>query len=165
MSTRLIYIFSLIAVLGILGTSLFLQIVEGYMPCPLCTLQRIAFSAIALMFFFGLFLHRRRIANLIINFFVVIFSILGFVFAARQTWLQHFPTGDGSECGVSLNYMIQALPWSEILSKIFTGSSECSQRQWEFLSMSMPEWGVICFCLFFTVGGLLFIREMRKKNA
>jgi disulfide bond formation protein DsbB len=163
MSTRLTYIFSFLAICGILGTSVYLQVAEGIMPCPLCTLQRITFGVIGGLLFLGILLYRKRMATILLNFFVVVFSILGFIFAARQTWLQHFPSSSGSECGVSLDYMIQALPWSEVLEKIFTGSAECTTRQWELLSMSIPEWSVIFFCILFCVGGLLFIRDLKQK--
>lgn len=163
MSKRLVYLFGLLTVCGILGTSVYLQIVEGIMPCPLCTLQRLTFGMIGVLLFFGFLLYRKRFATLFINFFVTGFSIIGFVFAARQTWLQHFPTSDSSECGVSLQYMVQALPWHEVMAKIFTGSAECTARQWEIFSLSIPEWSVVCFCILFCVGALMLIHDLRNK--
>ena len=163
MPTRLIFFLSLLAVCGVLGFSLYLQFYSGILPCPLCTLQRIAFAAIAFLLFIGTFFGRRRFVKLTVSFLVVIFSILGFTFAARQTWLQLFPSASNAECGVSLQYMMSALPWHQVIEKIFSGSAECAERTWGYLGLSMPEWSVICFSFFFTVGALMFIREWKRK--
>ena len=165
MPSRFIYFLSFLAVSGILGTSLYLQFHDGIMPCPLCTLQRVTFIAIAFIFLIGMFFGHKRLMSITVSTLAILFSILGFTFAARQTWLQLFPSPDNTECGVSLQYMMQALPWHEVVAKIFTGSAECADRTWAYLGLSMPEWSVICFAFFFCIGGLMLIREMRRKTS
>lgn len=132
------------------------------MPCPLCTLQRIAFVGAGIMFLLGAIFSRQRFVVLPVSLFASLFSIAGFACAARQTWLQVFPTGN-TECGVSLQYMIEVLPWHEAAAKIFTGSAECAEKTWEFLSLTMAEWGAILFAFFFCISTLTLIRVWRGK--
>lgn len=159
MSKRFIYTAGFIVILLLLGTSIGLQIFDGIMPCPLCTLQRISFGLIGIFFFIGIFVYRSRIATQLINFLSLIASCLGGFFAGRQVWLQYFPTGDSSECGVSLQYMMQALPLSEVAQKIFSGSAECSQRGFEFLWLNMAEWALVWFVLFFFTSFYLLVKK------
>ena len=160
MSRRFIYTAGFIIILLLLGTSIALQIFDGIMPCPLCTLQRISFGLVGIFFFIGIFAYRSRIITQLINFLSLIASSLGGFFAGRQIWLQYFPTGDSSECGVSLEYMMQVLPLNEVAQKIFSGSAECSQRGFEFLWLNMAEWALAWFVLFFLTS---FYLLMKKK--
>lgn len=160
MSIRFTYLAGFIAICALLLASLYLQYVEGIMPCPLCMLQRFSFGLIGVIFFLGIFIHASRVGRLFVNLLSVLFSLVGMGLAGRQIWLQHFTTGTSSECGVSLQYMVQALPVNEVIQKIFAGSAECTQRGWEFLTLDMAEWALICFILLF----LLSIRLLFWKK-
>jgi disulfide bond formation protein DsbB len=164
MSTRLMYLLGLVIICSLLLTSLYFQYFQGIMPCPLCTLQRISFGFIGILFLIGIFVSRRHKASLIINTLAGLFSALGIFFAGRQVWLQHFPPSDNSDCGVSLQYMLQVLPVNQALQKIFQGSAECTQRGWEFLHMNMAEWALIWFVLFLLMIFCLFMEEIKWKK-
>lgn len=159
MSRRFIYSAGFIIILILLGISIALQIFDGILPCPLCTLQRISFGLVGIFFFIGIFVSRSRVFSQLINFLSLIACGLGGFFAGRQLWLQYFPTGDSSECGVSLQYMMQALPLSEVAQKIFSGSAECSQRGFEFLWLNMAEWALVWFVLFFFTSFYLLVKK------
>ncbi len=148
MSTRLIYLTGLVLVGLLLSISVYLQLYDGFIPCPLCTLQRLCFVTLGIWFLFGLFLHRNQLGRAIINSLSVLTSALGCALAGRQIWLQHFPNANANECGVSLQYMMKVLSFNELIQKIFTGSAECTQLGWEFLSLSMAEWSVVWFIFF-----------------
>jgi disulfide bond formation protein DsbB len=165
MSIRLSYLFGFIIISLLLLTSLYFQIFEGIMPCPLCTLQRITFGLLGLVFLVGIFLSSSHKGRLAINSLSIFFSILGIVFAGRQVWLQNFPSGSGTECGVSIQYMMQVLPMTEVLQKVFAGTAECTQRGWEFLHLNMAEWALIWFVAFLIMSICLFAEELHwKKN-
>ncbi len=87
--------------------------------------------------------------------------MLGIFLAGRQVWLQHFPSPDNSECGVSIQYLMQVLPMNQVLEKIFAGSTECSQRGWEFLHLNMAEWALIWFVGFFILTLCLLLEELK----
>ena len=128
-------------------------------PCPLCTLQRLSFALLGFFFLIGIMVHRKRWAQISINLLATFASAMGIFFAGRQVWVQHFPTEGSNECGVSLQYMMEALPWKEAANKIFSGSAECTQRGFEFLSMNMPEWALICFLGFAALSLYLLFKK------
>lgn len=160
MTIRSTYLAGFIIISALLLTSVYFQVFDGIMPCPLCILQRITFGILGILFLIGIFAYAKRGMRLFINVLCGIFSLLGIFLAGRQVWLQHFPSGDSSECGVSLQYMMQVLPVNEVIQKIFAGSAECTQRGWEFLNMNMAEWSLICFAGFLILSLYLFIREI-----
>src|SRR5437762_14188503 len=114
MSIRATYFLGCIIISALLLTSLYYQIFEGIMPCPLCTLQRISFGILGLLFLTGIFVYSRHGFRLLIDILCGFTSLLGVLLAGRQVWLQHFPSVDASECGVSLQYMMQALPMNQV---------------------------------------------------
>lgn len=161
MSTRRIYLSGFIIVVFLVLFSIYLQIVDGIMPCPLCTLQRFTFVLLACIFFIGLFVANYFRGRILINFFLFLCSAIGIFLSARQIWLQHY--GDlSNECGVSLQYMLQVLPFDQVLQKVFAGSAECTQQGWQFLHFNMAEWALLCFTLFFLLSVYLFLRVRRK---
>jgi disulfide bond formation protein DsbB len=161
MSIRLSYTFGLIVIIVLLLFSLYLQHVEGIIPCPLCSLQRFMFVLLGLFCLIGILLHAKFWGRLIINLLCAAASIFGMVLASRQIWLQNFPLANGNECSVSLEYMLGALPLNEVLQKIFHGSVECSQRTWEFLHLDMAEWALVWFALFLLMAVYLTLKEFK----
>jgi disulfide bond formation protein DsbB len=161
MSIRLTYFIGLILVCLILATSVSLQIFDGILPCPLCTLQRLCFALIGLFCLIGIILHKKRWGRFLINSLSSLTAILGIVLAGRQVWLQQFHAADGGECGVSLQYMFRVLPLNEVMQKIFAGSAECSQRGIAFLSLNMAEWALLCFLGFLLLIGYLVLKEFK----
>jgi disulfide bond formation protein DsbB len=163
MMIRSTYFLGFLAISALLLTSLYFQYFEGIMPCPLCTLQRISFGVLGILFLIGTLSYRKRSVRIAINLLCLFISALGIFFAGRQTWLQHFPSADNTECGVSIQYMMQVLPVHEVLQKVFAGSAECTQRGWEFLSMNMAEWALIWFSGFFIMMLVLLWKEFKRK--
>ena len=49
------------------------------------------------------------------------------------------------ECGPGLEYMLDAFPFTDALRMILSGSGECAEVQWTFLSFSIAEWSIVCF--------------------
>lgn len=162
MKTRVVYLLSLACIIAILSTSLYLQFFDNIMPCPLCSLQRLAFSLLGITFLLGAFLSAKKAARWTVNSLAGLFSLAGIFFSARQIWLQHYPSSSGNECGVSLQYMMQVLPMNEVIRKVFEGSAECSQLGWKFLSLTMAEWALAWFIAFFLITLYLFSKETRN---
>ena len=135
MPTKYLYTLGFVIVCVILGTSFYLQIHDGFQPCPLCTLQRLAFAMLG-----GLFLLRVSVLRWLLPSLSLVTAGLGGLVAGRQVYLQFFQQGSHESCGVSLEYMLQVLPLNEAFNKIFAGSAECTQRGFEFLFLNMAEW-------------------------
>lgn len=161
MTIRSTYLIGLIIVSTLLLTSFYFQFVEGFIPCPLCTLQRISFGLLGILFLVGILTYAKRPIRILINTLCMLTSMLGIFLAGRQVWLQNFPSPDNSECGVSIQYMMQVLPLNEVAQKIFAGSAECTQRGWEFLHLNMAEWTLIWFIGFLIMTLCVFAEEFK----
>src|SRR3990167_3741877 len=153
--SRSLYLLGFLSVLFVLIISMWLQYVDGFVPCPLCTLQRLTFALLAILFFIGFFIHKYKLSRLTINFLSTCAALTGAFFAGRQVWLQFFSNGSNTECGVSIQYMLRILSFKETAQKIFAGSAECTQRGWEFLYLNMAEWSLIWFVLLIIFAGYL----------
>lgn len=157
MNTRLIYIIGFFVIVGLLAFGFYLQYFDNMIPCPLCTLQRVAFFAVGITLLIGAVVAASRIGRLITNLFLTLFSLSGFLLAGRQVWLQHFPPANANECGASLHYMMQVLSFNDLVQKIFAGSAECTTRgAWSFLTLSMAEWSLLWF-LALLIGSIYLI--------
>lgn len=162
MSTRVNYLLGLAAASLIILTSVYLQLYEGFVPCPLCTLQRLTFGLLASFFIVGIILASYRMGRLLTNLLLLLTSFLGLFLSGRQIWLQHFPPTDATECGVSLQYMMQALPINEVAGKILQGSAECTQRGTEFFVFNVAEWSFIAFTGFAVWSIYLLARHLKR---
>lgn len=155
MSTRSLYIAGFCTIVLLLLISLWVQYYDGFIPCPLCTLQRFSFGLLGIWFFIGIWIHRNRVARIIISLLSIFTATLGIFFAGRQVWLQWFTTENSAECGVSIQYMLHVLSFKDAAQKIFAGSAECVQDGWNFLFLNMAEWSLVWFILLFILSGYL----------
>jgi disulfide bond formation protein DsbB len=159
-STRLFFSSIFIVCAGLLGFGLYLQHVVGLEPCPLCVFQRVAFIVIALLALIGAIHNPQKLFERIYTGLMLIASLCGAGIAGRQIWLQHLPEDKVPECGPGLEYMLDAFPFTDALKMILSGSGECAEVQWTFLSFSIAEWSIVCFtCL--TIACLAMLK--RKK--
>lgn len=56
------------------------------------------------------------------------------------------------------------LPLDKWLPQVFVASGDCSVRQWEFLSLEMPQWLVGIFVAYFIVALLVLIAQPFKPK-
>lgn len=160
-STRIISLISVLTITFLLLLSIYLQVYKNILPCPLCTLQRITFIILAIFFLFAACFYKRFWLRIFFASVTTFFSLVGILFAGRQVWLQHFPTQNSSECGASLQYMMQVFSWNELIGKILEGTADCSKVEWEFLHLDMAEWALLWFIMFLFVSLYLLLREFK----
>jgi len=158
-SPRCIAQYGFLITLGILLNSYWLEFHKGILPCPLCTLQRLTFIVLAVLFAMGaLSQNQNKSLHRLLNGLVALFAILGAWLAGRQVWLQWMPAAEKSDCGVSLQYLLNILPLDKALLKAINGSAECSQVTWTFWHLSLAEWSLSFFVLF----ALMSLYQLRK---
>ena len=157
-TTRLFYGIIFLVAGSLLGYGYYLQFVEGLNPCPLCIFQRVAYIAIIVIALIGLIHGPAKLWNTIYSSLMLICALTGAVIAGRQVWLQHLPPDRVPECGPGLDFMLDVFPLGETLKMVFTGSGECAEVDWTFLSLSIAEWSLICFVLFGTASVLNLAR-------
>lgn len=159
----ILYTIGFLIICTLLAISYYLEVYSGFNPCPLCIFQRFVFGFLGIVFFVGILTYKKFWNRLTTDFMIVLFSIAGIILAGRQVWIQQYPPANASECGVSLQYMLQALPLGEVFKKVFSGTAECTQRGWEFLHLNMAEWSLIWFIVFFLFAICCALEELRFK--
>ncbi|QID19004.1 disulfide bond formation protein B [Nitrogeniibacter mangrovi] len=133
-----------LVVIGLLGFGLYLQHVEGLVPCPMCIMQRYAFVLVALIALLAGAHGSRGRGRKGWALLIALVAVAGLGVAARQSWIQRFPP-DTIDCGPGLEYMIDSFPLGEALPMIFQGAGECTAIDWSFLGLSIANWSLLCF--------------------
>ena len=88
----------------------------------------------------------------------------GLAMAGRQLWLQSLPADQVPACGPSVDYMLDVLPWMEVLTTALKGTGDCAEVTWRFLGLSIPGWTAIFFLLLVIVGLVMLFRPPRKPE-
>jgi len=158
-SPRIFYsiIFAICA--SLLGFGLYLEHVVGLEPCPLCIFQRVAYIVIAVISLIGTIHNPQKLLERIYTGLILIASLCGAGIAGRQIWLQHLPEDKIPECGPGLEYMLDAFPFIDALRMVLSGSGECAEVQWTFLSFSIAEWSIVCFSALIIACLTMLIRQ------
>lgn len=140
---------------------LYLQGVLYLTPCPLCIVDRVLLTGMAMIFLLAA-IHNPGVRGqkiyAVINLLLVISALL---VAMRHVWLQHLPPEQVPECGAGLSFMLDVLPLWEVIEKVFTGSGECAEIQWQFLGLSIPEQTLIFFA---GLLGLIIYQLLSKSS-
>jgi disulfide bond formation protein DsbB len=145
MSQRLLFAAPALACAGLLSFGYYLQYFEGQDPCPLCMVQRGFFYLVLATFLVAAVHLPRRTGARIYCGAGFLAALGGAGVAARHVWLQHLPPDKVPACGPDLLYMIENLPLSRTLEKIFMGSGQCAEAGWRFLGLSIAEWSLAWF--------------------
>jgi protein dithiol:quinone oxidoreductase len=125
---------------GLMAYALYSQYVLGFEPCPLCIFQRIAVIAVGLVFLLATLHHPRDRGARVYGVLGLIAALAGVLLAARHAWIQAQPPGTVAACGATLDYMLDILPITTVITKVLTGSGECAEVNWTLLGLSMPWW-------------------------
>ncbi|HEX2391214.1 MAG TPA: disulfide bond formation protein B, partial [Casimicrobiaceae bacterium] len=85
------YVLGFLVCAGLMAWALWLQYGEGLEPCPLCMFQRVAVSAVGVIFLIAAIHNPGRTGAAFYAVLTLIAAGLGAAFAARQIWLQALP--------------------------------------------------------------------------
>ena len=161
-SIRLTYFLGLILIVVLLSIATYLEVYVGINPCPLCILQRVVLVALGVIFFFAMLIKSSRFFQYLLGFLSFLVNLRGILLSGRKVWLQHIPQNGMGECGISLQYLFKIFSFSEALKHIWKGGIECSQHDWEFLGLSLAEWSLFWFIVFFILV-LLQLKRLLSK--
>lgn len=75
----------------------------------------------------------------------LVLAVLGGATAGRQIWLQTIPADQLPACLPSLEYMLEAFPFQDIVRNVLHGTADCAEVKWTFLTLSIPEWSLLAF--------------------
>ena len=144
---------------ALLGYGYYLQFVVGLEPCPLCIMQRLAYIIVIAVSLIGLIHAPKNILLRIYSSLIMFASLSGAGIAAWQVRLQHLPPEQVPECGPGLEYMLDVFPLMDVLKMAFTGSGECAEVDWTFLSLSIAEWSLFCFLSITLVSAIHLLKK------
>lgn len=146
--------------LALIGGALYMQVVLGETPCPLCILQRYALLLIAMFAFIGAAMRSSRSLTLFEG-LVVLSAIGGVVAAGRHVYILASPA---ISCGLDvLQPIVDGLPLATLFPLGFQVDGFCSTAYPPVLGLSLAQWALVAFVLT-TVLVPFGIYCNRKKN-
>jgi protein dithiol:quinone oxidoreductase len=151
-----------LACVGLMGYALFVQHVLGLVPCPLCIFQRVAVITVGAIFLVATLHNPQRFGARVYGGLLLLAALCGMGISARHIWIQAQPPGSVPACGADLNYLMEIMPITGVISKVLTGSGECAKIDWLFLGLSMPWWVLISLAVLATWGGIVNFRSDRS---
>jgi disulfide bond formation protein DsbB len=156
---RIAYFLAFFVCTTLICYALYLQYIDGLEPCPLCIFQRICVIIIGVVFLVAGFHHPGRAGATVYALVQLLAGGAGIAFAGRQVWLQSLPADQVPACGMGLNYMLDTLPFTDVLKKVFEGSGECAEKAWEFLHLSLAGWALVFFIAMIATSFALIRRD------
>jgi disulfide bond formation protein DsbB len=142
---------------SLIAFALLAQVIDQLEPCPLCILQRYAFTFVVVFAAMAAILRGR--ASIACGLLSLVSALSGAGVAAWHVYLQLFPP-DVSSCGPSLDYLLSNLPLGRALPRIFQGYGDCTKIDWTFLKLSMPAWALIWLI---ALSGMLVLALRRSR--
>ena len=125
-------------------------------PCPLCITQRVIFLASGITFLLFYFKSINKILELLV---LGIINLTGLIFALRHVLIQRKVINVPAECGIDLEYMFDNFPLREVFELIFRGTGDCSEIDWSFLGLTIPEWSAIWFLILMAMTFTIYKRN------
>jgi protein dithiol:quinone oxidoreductase len=125
--------------------ALYLEHFQQLEPCPLCVFQRIALIATGLVFLAGAVHGPRGRGRWVYAGLAAAAAGAGIGLAGRHLWLQSLPPDQVPACGPTLDYLIDALPFREVIALVLKGDGECAKIAGEWLGISLPGWTLLAF--------------------
>jgi len=136
-----------VACAALIAYALYTQQVLGLEPCPLCVFQRVAVISLGVIFTIAALHNPGTTGARMYAVLLLIAAIVGAGISSRHVWIQAQPPGTVAACGAGLDYMLDIMPVGEVITKVLTGSGECSKIDWTLLGLSMPWWvlfSIVC---------------------
>lgn len=126
---------------------LYLQFGRGLAPCSLCVFQRVGVLATLILAVIGLIVGFKSVWRYLLYLLIFIAEIFGLLAALRQVWIEFLPPDQVTACGPGLNFMLKALPLSQVIVAVFKGSGNCAKVPLRVIGLSIPEWSLIFFVI------------------
>jgi len=142
---RAAYFLGFLACAGLMAFALYLQYGLGLEPCPLCVFQRVAMIVTGVVFLVAALHNPGRGGATFYAVLTLLTAGTGAGLAAWHIWIQGQPKGSVPACGMGLDYMLDTLPLTDVISRVLKGSGECAEQGWLFLGLAIPSWTFVFF--------------------
>ncbi|SFU95958.1 disulfide bond formation protein DsbB [Xenorhabdus koppenhoeferi] len=143
------------------ATALYFQHVMLLQPCVMCIYERVALFGILGAALLGAIAPKTPLRWL---------AILLWIYSAGQglrlawdhTMMQLHPSPFNT-CEFFVSFP-SWLPLNSWLPSVFNAYGDCSIKQWEFLTLDMPQWLVGVFIAYFLIGILVLVSQIVGKK-
>ena len=146
----------------LLAVAFFFQYAKNFEPCPLCLSQRLMIIVIALLSLIVVIFTPSGAWLRFYGGWLTLMSLMGLGLALRQIYLQSLPASEHSMCVPDLEYLINVLPWSELLKMMLLGGENCGKVHWHFLGLTIPGWMTLVFAGMLFIGLIEIFRKYHK---
>ncbi len=144
-SFRTLALAGFLACAGAMAFALYLEYFRGLEPCPMCVFQRVAMIATGLVFMAGALHGPKGAGRWVYSGLAGLSAAAGAGIAGRHVWLQNLPPDQAPACGPTLDYLMEALPFTEVLRTVISGDGNCAIIDASWLGISLPAWTLISF--------------------
>ena len=130
---------------GLVAGSFFVEYVLLVEPCPLCIIQRYTYATLVPVFAAAALLGgkpRRQRALLLV---ALAFVLIGGGVAAYQSKLQLFPVAQAATCSASLSYMLDTLPVTDVVGRLFQAHGDCSDTSFKIVGLTLAQISLVMF--------------------
>jgi protein dithiol:quinone oxidoreductase len=148
-----------LACVGLMAYALFVQFGLKLQPCPLCVFQRIAVISVGAIFLIAALHNPQTLGARVYGALIGLTAICGMGVSVRHIWIQAQPPGTVPACGADLDFLMDIMPITEVITKVLTGSGECGKIDWLFLGLSMPWWVLISLVALAVWGAVVNFRR------
>lgn len=156
---RIAYLLGFLVCAGLMGFALYLQYGLDLEPCPLCIFQRICVIATGVVFLLAAIHNPQRTGAAVYAVLTLITAGTGAALASWHVWIQGQPKGSVAACGMGLNYMLDTMPLTDVISKVLKGSGECAEQGWLFMGLAIPSWTFVFFIAMLAAAFALIRRD------
>jgi len=156
---RLFWLAILVSALGLEATALFFQHVMKLDPCVLCVYERLAVAGIALTGLLGIVAPEQRVLRMFCYLLWAASVIWGLTLAMKHVGIQ-FGTSD-----LNCEFFANFPSWfklDEWLPAIFNPTGYCSDIQWQFLGLTMPQWLLVVYSGYLLLLLIAVLAEFRS---
>jgi disulfide bond formation protein DsbB len=121
--------------------------------------QRVAVIAVGLVFLAAAIHNPYRPAAALYALLTLLFAGIGAGLAGRQIWLQSLPKDQVPACGMGLSYMMESMPFLDVIARVLKGTGECAEKGWVFLGLSIAGWTFVFFVAMIVAAFALIRRD------
>ncbi|SDU33999.1 disulfide bond formation protein DsbB [Pseudomonas pohangensis] len=145
LTSRGLFLLAFIGCLLIMAGALYLEHVVGLEPCPLCIVQRICVMLFGLVCLLAAVHGPGMLGQRIYAVLLLLIVAAGGGTAARQVWLQSMPADQLPACIPPLDYLMDSLPFQDVVKVVLHGSADCAEVSWSLFTLSIAEWSLLAF--------------------
>ena len=140
-------------------SALAIQLTFNLEPCPLCITQRIIFIVIgALCILFALLPSNNAYIKLSHLISIIAAGLVGVIFSIRHIMIQAKIIEIPAECGIDLDYMFENFPLTEAVNLLFKGTGDCSEIDWTFFGITLPQMALLGYIFFITYTIYIYLK-------